>query len=417
MDELRLWGRHLYERQDVPLAWAGRVLAAAAATRPGLPGIDDVLDLATDPARWPHAQQAFRQVRQQSLDSAADEPTRLLYALAEVVAKLAHNTSGRQPLYDLDVGERIGPLAHRLAAADPELRERLGSALGGMPDGPYGDDSLIGDLATELLAPAAARRVEALGRLLEWASFGNEPARAALRTVVVDHRRYSREIYTRALNRVALFGDTDLEQPLLRALADREHGCELWAATACADLGFRAAVPLITRLLTDRADLGDLTVLTVEGACLALGRLGAVEAVPSLIESLDDPSATVCAGAAAALADIGGEQALAALWRALESRRHPRAGYLASALAGFGPLVVDDLIAMASHRDPDLRYWACRALGATADDRALPVLERLAEHDLERTGLGGRVATAARQGLRTAHRIRSRRPASPPVSG
>ncbi|MFJ3842148.1 HEAT repeat domain-containing protein [Streptomyces sp. NPDC090054] len=84
------------------------------------------------------------------------------------------------------------------------------------------------------------------------------------------------------------------------------------------------------------------------------------------------------------------------------------ASHLASAIATFGPPVVDDLIALTTNPDPDLRALACRALGSTADDRALPALERLAAHDLARTTLGGLVATAAKQGLRTAHRIRAR---------
>ncbi|MFJ7063571.1 HEAT repeat domain-containing protein [Streptomyces microflavus] len=87
---------------------------------------------------------------------------------------------------------------------------------------------------------------------------------------------------------------------------------------------------------------------------------------------------------------------------------NPKASHLASAIAAFGPPVVDDLIALTTDPDPDLRALACRALDSTAADRALPALERLAAHDLARTTLGGLVATAAKQGLRTAHRIRAR---------
>ncbi|WP_371494346.1 HEAT repeat domain-containing protein [Kitasatospora sp. NBC_00374] len=207
-----------------------------------------------------------------------------------------------------------------------------------------------------------------------------------------------------------LFGDGALAGPLLRALADYpEFRCAAWAATACAELGLSRAVPLILPLLTDREPL------TRSTACEALGRFGDPAAVPALVDLLDDPAEHVRAGAAAALGAIGGAAARAALWRELTLLRHPRAGYLASAVGTFGPAVLEDLIALAADPSPDRRYWACRALGVTAEDRALPVLERLAATDLARAEFGGRVATAARHGLRAAHRIRARR--SPPRAG
>ncbi|MFF2143685.1 HEAT repeat domain-containing protein [Kitasatospora sp. NPDC058190] len=128
----------------------------------------------------------------------------------------------------------------------------------------------------------------------------------------------------------------------------------------------------------------------------------------ALAARLNDETDWVRSRAAQALGEIGGDQALAVLWQTMTQRRNPKAGHLASAIAAFGPPVVEDLIALTSDPDPDLRALACRALGSTADDRALPVLERLAAHDLARTTLGGLVAPTAKQGLRTAHRIRAR---------
>ncbi|MFE9859007.1 HEAT repeat domain-containing protein [Streptomyces sp. NPDC005780] len=145
-----------------------------------------------------------------------------------------------------------------------------------------------------------------------------------------------------------------------------------------------------------------------EGACEALGLFEERAAVPALAVRLNDKTNWVRSSAARALGQIGGDRALAVLWQAMMERRNPKASHLASAIAAFGPPVVDDLIALTTEPDPDLRALACRALGSTADDRALPALEHLAAHDLARTTLGGLVATAAKQGLRTAHRIRAR---------
>ncbi|MCX4782911.1 HEAT repeat domain-containing protein [Streptomyces sp. NBC_01264] len=99
------------------------------------------------------------------------------------------------------------------------------------------------------------------------------------------------------------------------------------------------------------------------------------------------------------------------------NRTYPKAGHLASAIAAFGAPVVDDLIVLTTDPDPDLRALACRALGSTADDRALPALAHLAAHDLARTTLGGLVATAAKQGLRCRHQLRGRERAGDCLSG
>ncbi|OKK14780.1 hypothetical protein AMK16_30060 [Streptomyces sp. CB00455] len=148
-----------------------------------------------------------------------------------------------------------------------------------------------------------------------------------------------------------------------------------------------------------------------EGACEALGLFEERAAVPALTARLNDESSWVRSRAALALGQIGGDRALAALWQAMMERRNPKASHLASAIAAFGPPVVDDLIALTTDPDPDLRALACRALGSTADDRALPALERLIAHDLAKTTLrrprGNRrqAGTADRAPHSRAHRI------------
>ncbi|MEU8514603.1 HEAT repeat domain-containing protein [Kitasatospora sp. NPDC048722] len=367
---LRLWGRLLYEQQAEPLVWAEAVLRATgrpqAAVTAAMSGRIDVLD-----------------------------PADRAFLLFRTVGKLSANLC-RDALYDPDVGWRVGPLALRLGGLEPPLAGALGDALGHLPDGPA---SLVTVHAAELRGNRTTR-VRAIDALLQWAELGHPQALATLHDVASDHRAQDVTVWTKALNRIALFGDASLEPGLLRALADTGHRGVRWSALACAELGFQRAVQPITALL-EHPD-----PLTREGACEALGLLRAGTAVPALATRLDDDSGLVRTAAARALGDIGGDDALAALWRAVLERRNPKAGHLAAAVAAFGPPVVDGLIALTTDPDPDLRALACRALGSTADDRALPVLEHLAAHDPARTTLGGLVATAAKQGLRTAHRMR-----------
>ncbi|MFJ8295324.1 HEAT repeat domain-containing protein [Streptomyces sp. NPDC094447] len=371
---LRLWGRQLYERQGEPLAWAEAALVATG--------------------RPPTAVTAAMSGRLDALPDAPSDPAWLLF---RTVGKLAANLRG-DGLYDADVGARIGPLALRLGELEPLLVSPLGDALGPPPDGPA---SLVTVHAAELSGHRSIR-VRAIDALLEWAELGHPQARAALSQVVSDHRTQDVTVWTKALNRIALFGHASLEPGLLRALADTGHRGVRWSALACAELGFRRAVPLITALL-EHPD-----PMVREGACQALGLFAEPGAVPALTARLNDETDWVRSRAAQALGQIGGDQALAGLWQAMRERRDPKAGHLSSAIAAFGPPVVDDLITLTTDPDPNLRALACRALGSTADDRALPALERLAAHDLARTSLGGLVATAARQGLRTAHRMRAR---------
>ncbi len=136
-DPTRTWGRSLFERQPLPVAWAGRVLAAAAAGLGRTPEIDAAVELAGDRDRWSRGSEVFGLVRGRGLD-AWEHPTdqqRLLVRLAELVGKVAHNEAGPPPFYDHHAGWQIGPLAVRIAtsAPDPAVRERIAEALGDWP--------------------------------------------------------------------------------------------------------------------------------------------------------------------------------------------------------------------------------------------------------------------------------------------
>ncbi|MFB7397651.1 HEAT repeat domain-containing protein [Streptomyces sp. NPDC056191] len=128
-------------------------------------------------------------------------------------------------------------------------------------------------------------RLRAIDSLLEWAELGHPQAQAALSEVASDHRTQDVTVWTKALNRIALFGDASVEQGLLRALADTGHRGVRWSALACADLSFHQAVPLITALL-EHPD-----PMVREGACEALGLFEEHAAVPALCGGARRPGA------------------------------------------------------------------------------------------------------------------------------
>ena len=104
----------------------------------GTPEIDEALNLAQVQDQWKHARDLFDRIRRRSLDqgSPLSQGQTLLFRLADLVAKLAHNTSGQRPPFDHDSGWRVGPTAYLLAVetGDPILLDRLTTALGSWPE-------------------------------------------------------------------------------------------------------------------------------------------------------------------------------------------------------------------------------------------------------------------------------------------
>lgn len=255
---------------------------------------------------------------------------------------------------------------------------------------------------TRLLKDGALEtREENLRLLLARAADGDTSAAQVLRALVRDYPDYHRSLYSRALNRAAVFGDDTLRAPLLAALGDTRYNCQAWAAMGCAALGFRDAVPGLVAMLDHSQEMAR------EQAVIALGVLGDEAVVPTLTPVLRDSIAGMRERAAEALGMIGGDAALAALWDEFDNRRYYRIGYIASALAEFAPDVIPRLCEAADSDDPDKRYWAAVALGSTGDDRAVPTLERLMADDRGSTVFDGMVSVAAKKGLRTLRRIQA----------
>ena len=132
----------MFERQPSPVTWAGRVLDAAAEGPGRTPEIEAALELAADRDRWRRGREVFELVRRGG--SAAEErftqEQRILFRLAELVGKVAHNEAGPPPFFDHHAGWQIGPLAWQLATAAPDaaVRDRIADALGDRPPEPLG---------------------------------------------------------------------------------------------------------------------------------------------------------------------------------------------------------------------------------------------------------------------------------------
>ncbi|MFJ6088098.1 hypothetical protein ACIQI8_42745 [Streptomyces sp. NPDC092369] len=132
---IHAWGRTLFERQPQPVTWAGQVLEAASLSLGTTAEIDAALEMAADPTQWSRGRELFDRVRRSNLGSEDRIAEHLLFGLAELVGKLAHNVAGPYPHFDHHAGWQIGPIAYRLTVEvqDPVLQDRLASVLGSWP--------------------------------------------------------------------------------------------------------------------------------------------------------------------------------------------------------------------------------------------------------------------------------------------
>lgn len=123
--------------------------------------------------------------------------------------------------------------------------------------------------------------------------------------------------------------------------------------------------------------------------------------------ALNDRSEYVAAEAAESLAAIGTSEALECLRMAFAEDVIDRPHYLANAIAQFGAPGFDVLARFTSSESATLRYFAARGLGSTGMSEAIPILERLAAQDAEKTRFGGQVGTGAKDGLKTLRRMQA----------
>lgn len=113
-------------------------------------------------------------------------------------------------------------------------------------------------------------------------------------------------------------------------------------------------------------------------AAEALGRLGSLSVVPTLIKALDDESMWVARAAAGSLGDLRDPRAIAPLVRAFE---HEHCFVREAALTALGRIgdrsAAEPMLRMLEDGDLSVREAALTALGALGDARALPRIREI----------------------------------------
>jgi HEAT repeat protein len=186
-------------------------------------------------------------------------------------------------------------------------------------------------------------------------------------------------------------------------------GREPRAIDALRDIGppAQAAVPRLLELLADEKTEPDVRLRVIR----ALDRVApdAAEVTPHLINALGDPSGWVRDGAVAALAHKKG-QAVPELIDALQDASAARAEAAAVALSKMGPAAkgaAGALIEAAGHANSDVRTAAIEALGAIGPEAraAVPLLLDVLEADYGRPAENA-VAALSRIGIEPRHAAR-----------
>jgi HEAT repeat protein len=171
----------------------------------------------------------------------------------------------------------------------------------------------------------------------------------------------------------------DTFEGLLEVLADGAQPDDVRGTCAwlLGRFGNQRAIAPLVRALSDGAPA------VRSDAALALGLLGAEEAVDPLVAMIDgDADAGVRCVAASALGQLGDPRARAPLEALLADAARPAAlrGEAPEALIGLAgrEASLPALLAALDDAEAEVRFWAAFALGELGDARALDALDRLA---------------------------------------
>ncbi|MGE3852556.1 MAG: HEAT repeat domain-containing protein, partial [Planctomycetota bacterium] len=249
----------------------------------------------------------------------------------------------------IDLAAAIAPLLAALDHAEPLVRSRAATLLGGLDDN---------------------NRSRAIPRLIRALDDVSQPTPLAA-----------------AAAALAALGATDAV-PRLRELASHTDAYIRNIATcALAKLRDTTVVPL----LIEQVSNGGLYHIYREAACRALGDVPDQSAVPALLAAMRDPQIELQEAAIATLGAFGAvaADAVPRLTGILANPRGPMGRHLdeaAAALVSIGAPAVDAVAALLESGDTGVRYLAARFL-ARFGPAARPALDRLrkalADHDRE----------------------------------
>jgi len=200
----------------------------------------------------------------------------------------------------------------------------------------------------------------------------NEVADAALRSGMetAGIRGNLEELKLRVLSsaNVSKMKDERNIRGLVMALRHRDPGVAYEAVEALGEIGDPAAAGPLIEALT-----GDKYSGIRWKAAEALTQIGS-EAVPYLINTLENPDEDVRWKAAIALGEIGDERAIDPLIRLLEDEDRFVRSRAAYSLGIIGEPVIQPLADVLSEKNPDLRQGAVMALGRIQTDSATRIL-------------------------------------------
>jgi HEAT repeat protein len=316
--------------------------------------VEGLIDIVTGEERtWPEREQAVERLIE--LGEPAVLP--LLQALERHPSTLLMEALGR-----LRDPRAVASLAAALTQENPHVRQAAATALGLI-----GDPRAIGPLID-------AFRVES----------GDEEDIVA---------------WQDAATALARLGTPALH-PLVAALSDENWNVRAWSACALGESGDRRAVEPLIAALDD--SVGQVRLDAAE----ALGRIGDRRAIGALVTILDDPDEWLRLYAVRALGHLVTGEAFAPLVNALDDPHiDVRCQALYALSESAGPAAVDLLLARTTDPNTVVRTAAVLALGRAGDERVIPVLEWIAQHDQGELGRAMEVRQAARYAI---ERIRER---------
>ena len=156
----------------------------------------------------------------------------------------------------------------------------------------------------------------------------------------------------------------------------------------------RSARPISALCRALRNSRGDLRSILL---CDILATIRHRAAVPDLIATLNDQNVEVRAAAANALGNIGDPRAVLALIRLLQNRAEP-VFIRDTAAYGLGmtrsPDAVPTLLDALDDAAPSVRRCTAEALGRCGDERVLPTLQDILQHDNEGDSVKADVTSA-----------------------
>ncbi|MCS7193108.1 MAG: HEAT repeat domain-containing protein [Armatimonadetes bacterium] len=310
--------------------------------------------------------QAIAKVRSEGSPIARKEAEKAYLQICEGFQKDLRENSDR--LIRRDMARYIGELRFSKAStdlidrlrndADPEVRSASAYALGNI-----GARFSIGPLSEVM----ANEKEEMPVRLAAAVALGQMGDEKGIQFLIEQLKSSDEKLRSAAVEALRTIGKPATNF-LIKAAQSKESLQRWGAVAALGETGDPKAVPILLKALKDE----DENVRAVAAA--SLGKLRYAEAAPELVLVLADKSERVQAHAEWALENIGGK-AISAI---MESAKKPTTKLRAFRLLGrlkakeAVPILIEGL----NDRKPKIRSMAAWALGEIGDRKAIPALER-----------------------------------------